>query len=251
MDVELSKAETDRYARQLSLAEFGPRSQERLKQARVLVVGAGPIGATAAGQLASVGVGYIGIVDHAKVEALDLTSQTVHLMPDIGAGKADNVCAKLGLLNPDVQLDAYPVELTEDNVDAIVVGHDLVLSCVSANSTRLAINDSCVGADLPLIDCLTRGSSAAVQVVRPTENACLRCAGAEAVAEVGVAPGLAGVAGSLVALEAIKLLAGFGQVPAGRIEIGAVPGSFSVTELERQSDCPACGGVVQATGAAS
>jgi molybdopterin/thiamine biosynthesis adenylyltransferase len=125
---ELSETERERYARQIE-GELGLEGQLRLKAARAIVIGAGAGGAAAAAELVSRGVGYVAVVDGAPVRLEDLVGQAIYYTPDVGLNKADVLAAKLGLLNTDVQAEAYPVPLDAGNAGAIVAGHDAVLDC--------------------------------------------------------------------------------------------------------------------------
>jgi adenylyltransferase/sulfurtransferase len=126
----LSDSEHERYAAQIEA--IGVAGQERLKRARAIVIGAGATGAAAAAHLASCGVGYVGIVDGSRVGLGDLAGQALYYTPDVGAGKADTLAGKLGLLNPEVQTESYPVHVEAANAAAIVAGQDLVLDCTGA-----------------------------------------------------------------------------------------------------------------------
>jgi adenylyltransferase/sulfurtransferase len=139
--IELSDSERARYADQIG-GDPGAEGQLRLKRARVIVVGAGAAGSAAATQLASCGVGYVAVVDGAKVQLRDLAGQAIYYTPDVGQSKADTLAAKLGLLNPEVQVDSYPVDLDAQNAAAIVAGHDLVLDCTRDPAAALALADS-------------------------------------------------------------------------------------------------------------
>lgn len=134
---KLSEIERERYARQI--AELGEDSQERLKGSRAIVIGAGATGSTAAAHLASCGVGYVGIVDGGTVRLEDLVAQALYYTPDVGRSKADTLAGKLGLLNPEVQTEGYPVDLDGTNAAAIVAGQDLVLDCTHQEHVAEAI----------------------------------------------------------------------------------------------------------------
>jgi adenylyltransferase/sulfurtransferase len=122
---ELSESELERYAEQIE--RIGADAQLRLKAARAIVIGAGPAGAAAAAELVSRGVGYVAIADGATTALGDLCGNACLYTPDVGANRAEAVAAKLGLLNPTVQTEPYPVDLDENNAAAIVMGHDIVL----------------------------------------------------------------------------------------------------------------------------
>jgi molybdopterin/thiamine biosynthesis adenylyltransferase len=138
---ELSHSEKERYADQLQ-GDLGLEGQLRLKQARVIVIGAGAAGTGAATELASRGVGYVAVVDGGAVALRDLAGQAIYYTPDVGQSKADTLAAKLGLLNPEVQVESYPVDLDAQNAAAIVAGHDLVLDCTHDVATAEALDAS-------------------------------------------------------------------------------------------------------------
>jgi molybdopterin/thiamine biosynthesis adenylyltransferase len=122
---ELSESELERYATQIE--RIGLDAQTRLKSARALVIGAGPAGAAAAAELASRGVGYVAVADGATTALGDLCAQVFLYTPDVGSNRAEAVAAKLGVLNPGIQAEPYPVDVDEANAAAIVMGHDVAL----------------------------------------------------------------------------------------------------------------------------
>jgi adenylyltransferase/sulfurtransferase len=133
---ELSESELERYAEQVE--RIGAGAQLRLKSARAIVIGAGPAGAAAAAELVSRGVGYVAIVDGATTALGDLCGNACLYTPDVGANRAEAVAAKLGILNPNVQTEPYPVDLDEQNAAAIVMGHDIVLDFAGATALPAA-----------------------------------------------------------------------------------------------------------------
>ncbi len=141
----LSDSEHERYATQIE--EIGVDGQERLKRSRAIVIGAGAAGAAAAAHLASCGVGYVGVVDGAAVGLGDLAAQTVYYTPDVGQGKADTLAGKLGLLNPEVHTESYPVHVDSQNAAAIAAGQDLALDCTAAAEVAEAL----AGAGVPVL----------------------------------------------------------------------------------------------------
>jgi adenylyltransferase/sulfurtransferase len=134
----LSDSEQERYFAQIQ--ERGLEAQLHLKHARAIVVGAGATGAAAATHLVSCGVGYVAVVDGGTVALRDLAGQALYYTPDAGHGKADTLAAKLGLLNPEVLVESYPVELDARNAGAIVEGHDLVLDCTHDPAAAAALD---------------------------------------------------------------------------------------------------------------
>ena len=243
----LSESELERYSRQLVLPEWSGAAQERLKEASVIVVGAGALGSPVATYLAAAGVGHIGVVDEDVVELSNLGRQPLHFSPDIGLPKASNAVVKLSALNPEVQVDQYPVRLEAGNAEAIVMGASLVVDCSDSFETRYLVNDACCAQDVPLVEAGVLGLTGLVMAIRPGRSACYRCAfptepvGAPSCREAGVLGAIAGVVGSIQALEAIKLLAGVGEPLLDTIlHIDGASLAFTRISTERVADCPAC-----------
>src|SRR3954462_15198885 len=222
----LSEAELERYSRQLVLPEWSGAAQESLKEASVIVVGAGALGSPAGMYLGAAGggqiggggggggVGKMGVVAEAAVELSNLHRQPLHFTPDLGLPKASNAVVKLSALNPEVQVDQYPVRLEEANAEAIVMGASIVVDCSDSFETRYVVNDACCAQRIPLVEAGVLGFGGLVMSIRPGEVACYRCAfptqpvDAPSCREAGVLGSMAGIVGSIQALEAIKLLAG-------------------------------------------
>jgi molybdopterin/thiamine biosynthesis adenylyltransferase len=247
--VTLSEQELERYSRQLVLPEWSGAIQERLKAASVIVVGAGALGSPVCQYLAAAGVGRIGVVDDDAVELSNLNRQPLHFTPDVSLLKADNAQVKLGALNPDVMVEAYPARLEEQNATAIVLGADLVVDCSDSFATRYAINDACCAERIPLVEAGVLGFSGLVLSIVPGESACYRCAfpvepapgAVPSCREAGVLGAMAGIIGSIQALEALKLLAGVGEPLTDRIlQVDGATMEFTLVSTERRPDCPAC-----------
>jgi molybdopterin/thiamine biosynthesis adenylyltransferase len=243
----LSEREIERYARQLVLPEWSGAAQERLKAATAIVIGAGALGSPAATYLAAAGVGRVGMVDGDWVEISNLQRQFLHYTPDIDAQKAESAAQKLGVLNTEITVEPYPVEIDADNVEAIVLGVDVVLDCTDSFETRYLINDACCAAQVPLIEAGALGFGGMVFAIRPGETACYRCAfptapvDAPTCAEVGMLGAAAGVIGSLQALEALKLLAGVGEPPGDVIvQFDGLTLQQTLVRTSRRPDCSAC-----------
>jgi molybdopterin/thiamine biosynthesis adenylyltransferase len=254
--VSLSDAELERYSRQLVLPEWSGAAQERLKAATVIVVGAGALGSPVATYLAAAGVGHIGVVDSDAVELSNLHRQPLHFTPDIGLGKATNAAVKLSALNPEVQVDPYPVRLEEMNAEAIVMGADLVVDCSDSFETRYLVNDACCAQGVPLVEAGVLGFGGLVLSIRPGQSACYRCAfpveppsgSVPSCREAGVLGAMAGIVGSIQALEALKLLTGVGQPLLDTIlQLEGSDMSSIRVATERRPDCPACARVPAAS----
>jgi molybdopterin-synthase adenylyltransferase len=244
----LSEREIERYSRQLVLPEWSGAVQERLKDATAIVIGAGALGSPAATYLACAGVGRIGVADGDWVEISNLQRQPLHFTPDIEAQKAESAAQKLGVLNTEITVEPYPVELDADNAGAIVAGADVVLDCTDTFESRYLINDACCEQRIPLVEAGALGFGGIVFAIRPGESACYRCAfptapaNAPSCADAGMLGAVAGVIGSLQALEALKLLAGVGELPGDRIvQFDGLTLEQTLVRTSRRPDCSACG----------
>ncbi len=248
--MSLSAQELERYSRQLLMDDWGGQTQERVRASRAIVVGAGALGSPVATYLAAAGVGTIGLVDHDTVELSNLHRQPLYLSPDVGAQKAELAAARLGLLNPEVVLEAYPVELSEANADAVVMGADVVVDCTDSFESRYVVNDACCAQGVALVEAAVVAFEGQVLSIRPGESACYRCMFPTApppearrgCREAGVLGAMAGVVGSLQALEALKLLSGVGTPLTDRLmRIDGLTGEQTLVATSRRDDCPACG----------
>ena len=250
--------EVERYARHLVLREIGGPGQQKLKSARVLVVGAGGLGAPAALYLAAAGVGTLGLIDPDQVALSNLQRQVLYATEDVGRGKVEAAAEHLAALNPHVKIEPHAVRLDEANAAEVVRGYDLVLDGTDSFETRFAVNAACYAEGKPLVSGaigrwsgqlalfeagLTRGRPPAER--RP----CYRCLvpeippDAETCSAVGVMGALAGVIGSMMALEAIKWITGAGETLSGRLLIyEALEAEFRTVGLGADPGCEVCGG---------
>lgn len=246
----LSDAELDRYSRQLVLPEFGEAAQLALRDASVLVVGAGALGSPVAGYLAGAGVGRLGIVDDDEVAVSNLHRQLLHFTPDVGVPKAASAAAKLGFLNPEIVVEPYQARFEPANAAALLEGQDLVVDCSDGFATRYAVNVACCAGRVALVEGGVVGLGGLVMAIRPGETACYRCAFGEpppagaqpTCAQAGVLGPAAGVIGSLQALEAIRLLAGLpGALTDAFLQVDLAAGEFLRVAVRRRQACPDCG----------
>ncbi|MEH3145499.1 MAG: molybdopterin-synthase adenylyltransferase MoeB [Methylobacterium frigidaeris] len=228
----LSPDEIERYARHIVLREVGGPGQVRLKAARVLVVGAGGLGAPLIQYLAAAGLGTIGIVDDDTVSLSNLQRQVIHGTPDLGRPKVESAAEAVSRLNPHVRVEAHPLRLDDRNAEALVAGYDLVADGSDNFSTRYAVSDACFRARRPLVTAALGQFDGSLTTIRAHEagadgrpNPTYRCLfpnppPADSVptcAEAGVIGALAGLMGSLMALEVIRALTGFGDSLVGRL----------------------------------
>jgi adenylyltransferase/sulfurtransferase len=240
--------ELERYARQLVLPEWTGEVQERLKGATAIVIGAGALGSPAAVYLACAGVGRIGVVDGDWVELSNLQRQPLHFTPDVETQKAESAAQKLGVLNTDISVEPYPVEVDAGNAAAIVMGADVVLDCTDSFDTRYLVNVACCAQRVPLVEAGALGFGGMVFAIRPGETACYRCAfptppaNPVSCAEAGMLGAVAGVIGSLQALEALKLLSGVGRAPGDTIvQFDGLTLEQTLVRTSRRPGCSACG----------
>ncbi len=239
--------EVERYARHLVLSEVGGPGQQALKRARVLIVGAGGVGAPAALYLAAAGVGTLGLIDHDAVALSNLQRQILFDTDDVGRPKVEAAATRLEGLNPHVAVQTFAERLTAENAVARIEDFDLVLDGTDDFETRFLVNAACVAAGRPLVSgALGRWSGqVAVFAGRP----CYRCLvpqmppDAETCARVGVVGALAGVVGSMAALEAIKVLTGAGQPLTGRLLLyDGLAGTARTVRIAPDPACPVCAG---------
>ncbi|MFS2124219.1 molybdopterin-synthase adenylyltransferase MoeB [Pseudomonas sp. Pseusp97] len=246
----LSDNELLRYSRQILLPQIDVDGQLRLKDSRVLIVGLGGLGAPVALYLAAAGVGELHLADFDTVDLTNLQRQIIHGTDSVGMGKVDSAIARLSALNPDVKLVAHRQALDADSIDAAVAGVDLVLDCCDNFGTREAVNAACVAAKKPLVSGAAIRLEGQLSVFDPRreESPCYHCLyghGSEAeltCSEAGVVGPLVGLVGSLQALEALKLLAGFGEPLVGRLLlIDALGTRFRELRVKRDPQCAVCG----------
>ena len=242
-----SDDEIERYARHLVLAEVGGPGQQRLKAARVGLIGLGGVGAPAALYLAAAGIGTLRLIDDDTVALSNLQRQIAFDVADIGRPKVEAGAEALTALNPHVRVEPFAGRLTVATAARLVEGCDVVVDGTDDFETRFAVNAACVAARIPLVSgALGRWNG---QVGVFTGRPCYRCLvpgappEAETCARVGVMGALAGVVGSMVALEAIKLIAGAGQPLAGRLLIyDGLAGTARTVTVAADPDCPVCAG---------
>lgn len=242
-----SDDEVERYARHLVLAEVGGPGQQALKRARVLIVGLGGVGAPAALYLAAAGVGTLGLIDDDAVALSNLQRQILFDVAAIDRPKVEAGAERLAALNPHVRVETFAERLTTDNAARIVGGFDVVLDGTDDFETRFAVNAACVAAGVPLVSgALGRWTG---QVAVFEGRPCYRCLvpdgppDAETCARVGVVGALAGVVGSMAALEAIKVITGAGAPLTGRLMLyDGLAGTSRVVRIAADPACPVCSG---------
>ena len=246
----LSHEELLRYSRHLTLPDVGLRGQAKLREARVGLVGAGGLGSPAALYLAAAGVGTLGIVDFDLVDRSNLQRQILHGTSDIGRAKTDSARGRLRDINPHVQVEAFGERLTSANALEILSEFDVVVDGSDNFPTRYLVNDACVLLGKPNIYGSVFRFDGQVSVFFANQGPCYRCLYAEppppdlvpSCADGGVLGVLPGIIGSLQALEAIKLMVGFGEPLIGRLLLfDGRRVQFRELTLEKDPACPVCG----------
>ena len=228
----LSDAELERYARHIVLRDIGGPGQAALRRARVLVVGAGGLGAPVLLYLAAAGVGTLGVIDDDVVSLSNLQRQVIHATPDVGMAKVDSAAAVIRRLNPHVAVEQHPVRLTAQNALDLLGRYDLIADGSDNFATRYLVSDACYFAKKPLITAALGAFDGTLTTIRAHQkgadgepNPTYRCLFPEppppgtvpTCAEAGILGALAGVVGSMAALEVIREIVGFGEGLVGRL----------------------------------
>ncbi|MDD1713857.1 MAG: HesA/MoeB/ThiF family protein [Methanoregulaceae archaeon] len=245
----LTDSERERYSRQILL--FGEEGQERLKSSKVFIAGAGGLGCPAAAYLAAAGVGHLVIADCDSVDRTNLNRQILHYESDIGRPKVVSAREKLLSMNPDIRVEPLAVIISDNNASTLVSGCDLVVDALDTFTDRYALNRAAIRNRIPYIHGAVSGFDGHMATIIPGETACLECMVPEAPPRsvfpvVGTTPGLIGV---LQAHEAIKQITGQGEPLTNQLVLWDGKASqFTMIRVERDPDCPACGGDSRASG---
>jgi len=247
--MSLSERERTRYARHLALAEIGPAGQERLRAARVLVVGAGGLGSPAALYLAAAGCGTLGLLDSDRVELSNLQRQVLFDAEVLEQSKAEAGAARLAALNGEIRVRSHALELDAGNARALVAEYDVVLDGSDRLGTRYLVNDACVLERRALVTAAVHRFEGQLLTYVPDRGPCYRCLFPQArdglvanCATAGVLGVLPGVLGTLQATEALKLITGVGEALTGRLlTYDALGMRFAEFRVPRRRDCAVCG----------
>jgi sulfur-carrier protein adenylyltransferase/sulfurtransferase len=245
----LTAEQRERYSRHLLLPEVGIEGQQKLLDAKVLLLGAGGLGSPAALYLAAAGVGTLGIVDNDEVDLSNLQRQVIHSTDRIGISKVDSAETTINALNPDVNVQKHPVRLDADNIMDILPGYDIVVDGLDNFPTRYLLNDASVRLQIPVVSAAILGFEGQLSVFKPYDGPCYRClfpvpppaelapsCGANGV--LGVLPGTMGL---LQATEVIKLILGEGEPLIGRLLMyDALAARVTEVKVRRDPDCPIC-----------
>ncbi len=246
----LTETQIERYSRHIILKEVGGKGQQKLLESKVLIIGAGGLGAPIALYLAAAGIGTIGIADADDVELSNLQRQVIHFTPDIGKPKVLSAKEKIQAINPDVQVRTYHEWINAANIMEIIRDYDFVVDGTDNFAAKFLINDACVLAGKPYSHGGILQFVGQTITVLPGESACYRCIfptpppkdAIPTCSQAGVIGVLPGVIGSIQATEAIKFLLGKGELLAGRLLMyDALKMKFRDVAIKRNSHCPLCG----------
>jgi molybdopterin/thiamine biosynthesis adenylyltransferase/rhodanese-related sulfurtransferase/molybdopterin converting factor small subunit len=248
--VELSPEEIGRYSRHLIMPEVTLEGQKKLKQARVLLVGAGGLGAPLGLYLTAAGVGHIGIVDADVVDSSNLQRQVTYTTEDIGTSKLEAAKRRLTALNPFTEISTYETRLSSENALEIFKDYDIIVDGTDNFPTRYLVNDACVLLGKPNVYGSIFRFEGQVSIFYAKEGPCYRCLYPEppppglvpSCAEGGVLGVLPGIVGALQAAETLKLIIGIGDPLVGRLlRFDALKMQFREYKLRRDPNCPICG----------
>lgn len=247
-----ASAELERYARHILLREIGGPGQQRMKAAKVLVVGAGGLGSPVLMYLAAAGVGQIGVIDDDVVDSSNLQRQIIHAESRLGLPKVQSAEIAMKAINRFVEVRPYQRRLDEESASALISEYDLVLDGTDNFDTRYLVNRVCARLGKPLISAAITQWEGQISLYDPARGGpCYECVFPErplpgmvpTCAEAGVAAPLPGVIGSMMAMEAVKYLTGAGEPLRGRLLIhDALYGETRVIGAKRREGCAACGG---------
>ncbi|MDZ7641403.1 MAG: molybdopterin-synthase adenylyltransferase MoeB [Desulfurivibrio sp.] len=245
-----SAEQLERYSRHIILQQIGVEGQERISDARVLIVGAGGLGSPAALYLAAAGVGTIGIVDGDVVDLSNLQRQIAHFSKDVGVAKVVSAAEKMGAINPDVKVITHQLLLCADNIRGVIGDYDFVIDGTDNFPTKFLVNDACVLAGIPFSHGGILRFDGQTMTVLPGETACYRCAfrqppppdAVPTCSQAGVLGAIAGMLGTIQAAEALKFATGVGQLLTNTLlSFNALDMNFRRIPLRRQENCPLCG----------
>ena len=250
---ELTEPQIRRYARHIVLAEIGGVGQARLIAARVLVIGAGGLGAPLLQYLAAAGIGTLGVIDHDQVDLSNLQRQVIHRTADIGIAKVASARRALLDINPEVAVIAHDERLASNNAERIVGGYDIVADGSDNFATRYLLNDVCYRLKKILVSAAILRFDGQISTYKAWQGAghpCLRCIfpaapsedAVPSCAQAGVLGALAGTLGALQATEVVKEILGIGRSLSGRLLMyDALAASFDEMAIAKRPDCPICG----------
>lgn len=245
---QFTDEQIERYSRNMILQEVGIKGQQKLMDAKVLIIGAGGLGSPIIMYLAAAGVGNLGIIDGDKVEISNLQRQTIHSTAKLNYPKTKSAQIFINELNPNINVKTYDYYFDSTNAKEIISQYDLIIDGVDNFSTRYLVNDTCYFLNKPLIEAGILGFNGIVTLLLPKQGPCYRCLYPEISAnvptckEAGVLGTTAGIIGTIQANEAIKYILGIGENLSGRVLYwDGLTSSVNEIELSPNTNCPLCG----------
>jgi molybdopterin/thiamine biosynthesis adenylyltransferase len=246
----LNDEQIERYSRHILLQDVGGAGQQKIVNAKVLIIGAGGLGAPAALYLAAAGVGTLGIIDGDRVDLSNLQRQVIHFTPDVGKPKVQSAKEKINQLNPDVNVVTYEDVVHAGNILDIIKDYDFILDGTDNFSAKFLINDACVMAGKPYSHGGILRFDGQSMTVIPGETACYRCVfhspppknAVPTCSQAGVLGAIAGMLGTIQATEVLKYIVGFGDLLTNRMLIfNAKTMAFRNAKFNRNPKCGVCG----------
>jgi molybdopterin/thiamine biosynthesis adenylyltransferase len=248
--IDFTEEQLERYSRHILLADVGVDGQEKLLQAKVLIVGAGGLGSPAALYLAAAGVGTVGIIDSDTVEISNLQRQIAHFTKDIGVAKVDSAAEKMTAINPDITVRTYREYLCAANIRGIFADYDFIIDGTDNFPTKFLVNDACIFLGIPFSHGGILRFHGQTMTVVPGQSACYRCCfrkppppdAVPSCAQAGVLGAVAGMLGTIQAAEALKFITGAGELLTDSLlSFDAKTMTFRKIKLSKQESCPICG----------
>ncbi|MDD5673881.1 MAG: molybdopterin-synthase adenylyltransferase MoeB [Chitinivibrionales bacterium] len=248
--IDFTEAQLDRYSRHILLKDVGIEGQERLLSAKVLIIGAGGLGAPVALYLAAAGVGTLGIADGDNVDLSNLQRQIIHFTKDISRAKVVSAAEKIRALNPDVKVNAIQEHVFADTIRDIIRGYDFVIDGTDNFAAKFLINDACVMEDIPFSHGGIVRFTGQTMTIVPGQSACYRCVftapppknAVPTCSQAGVLGAVAGMLGTIQAAEALKFITKTGTLLTDRLlTFDALTMDFRKVTLHKQSHCAVCG----------
>ncbi len=248
--IDFTEEQLERYSRHIILKDVGIQGQAKLLQAKVLIIGAGGLGAPIAFYLAAAGVGEIGIVDNDVVDLSNLQRQIIHFTADVDSPKVESAKAKMLAINPDIKVNTHSLFINHENVRELIRDYDFIVDGTDNFGTKFLINDACILENKPYSHGGILRFTGQTMTVEPKKSACYRCVFREpppansvpTCSQAGVLGAIAGMLGTMQATETLKWITGVGNLLTDQLlSFDAKTMDFRKVTLKRQHDCPVCG----------
>jgi len=248
--IDFTPEQLERYSRHILLQDVGVEGQEKMINAKVLIVGAGGLGAPVSLYLAAAGIGRVGIIDNDIVEISNLQRQVTHFSKDINRPKVESAKEKMLAINPDMEVTTYQEYLNAANIRDIIRPYDFVIDGTDNFPTKFLVNDACVMENIALSHGGILRFDGQTMTIVPNESACYRCAfrqppppdAVPTCSQAGVLGAIAGMLGTIQAAEALKYIINVGDLLTDTLlSFDAKTMNFRKTKLRKQDDCPVCG----------